>query len=362
MAIGLDDITAILVQEGLDWDQTSGWRKFPAGPARRLARKIYVALPPSGGPVKRIDLSGFGIEHTAFRPKVGPRRDNVQGRIDCKAAADVIRDALRSAARAMQAVPPAANMPDAAHDEPLPEVQASRADIERWMETRLGYGREAGRAWFLGMEESCHCADELDARLRGAAVEDLEENLGRIGCYQELLEDEPNLQPTWRPLILAWLVATTGRVPSTAEVRSYQRHRWGRPDADHLLVELMPLPSPDTQSWAWTEAIGLDRPAYIDRWRPKRIEYLADRWRRVPARPRVAVAYGKTYWPFYKKVFGLDGDGDGESMGADEAGWARGYVTQKGGVVLVQHPVAYGGSNREWEAVGRWLGAVLARP
>ena len=272
----------------------------------------------------------------------------------------MILDALRAAARAIQAAPPAAEVSDATDDEPLPEVRISRADIERWMDTRLGYGSETGRAWFLGMEESCHCADELDARLAGGAVEDLEENLRRIGCYPELLEDEPKLQPTWRPLILAWLVATTGRVPSTSELCAYQRHRWGRPDADHLLVELMPLPSPDTRSWPWTEALGQDRAAYIDRWRPQRIKYLADLWRRVPDRPRVAVAYGKMYWPFYKEVFGLAGDG--EAVGADETGWASGFATPEGGVVLVQHPVGYGGSNREWEAVGHWLGAVLARP
>jgi hypothetical protein len=358
MAIGLDEITAVLVEEGLDWDQTGGYRKFPAGPARRLARKIYVALPPLGGPVRRIDLNGFAVEHTAFRPIVGRRRDNVQGHIDCKLEPELVMDALRAAAAAIKAASGPVKTSETTDGEPPPEVLASRAEIERWMETRLGYGSEAGRAWFLGMEESCHCADELDARLEGGPVEDLAENLARLGCYPELLDDEPNLQPTWRPLILAWLVATTGRLPTTGEVRGYQRHRWGRRDADHLLVELMPLPSPDTQSWAWTEALGLDRPAYIEAWRSRRITYLADRWQRASARPRVAVAYGKTYWPFYKQVFGLTGDG--EAVVADDAGWARGYLTQEGGIVLAQHPVGYGGSNRQWETVGRWLGRALA--
>lgn len=360
MALGLDEITDLLVEEGLDWDETSGFRKFPAGPARRLARRIYVELPRGGGPVKRIDLSGFTIEHPAFRPIGKPRRDKVQGHIDCKAAPESMREALRIAARAILAAPSAATASDATEDLPLPEVNASVPDIERWMETRIGYGTKAGRAWFLGMEESCHCADELDARLAGDAVEDLEENLRRIGCYPDLLEDEPNFQPTWRPLILAWLVATTGRVPSTSEIRAYQRHRWGRPDSDHLLVELMPLPSPSTQSWAWTQVLGLDRPAYLARWRTKRIAYLAGLWRNVAARPRVALAYGKSNWPFYRQVFDLTGDG--EAVVADQADWARGFRTPEGGVVLVEHPVAFGGSNDRWEAVGRWIGGLLVRP
>ncbi len=364
MPHAFEEVCAALEAAGLDYDDRGGFRKFPAGPARRLARKIYVARPREGNPVRRIDLSGFTFEHAAVRELSAEDRarshlGNVLAQIDTQQPRGEVLDALGAAARRVREAPSAA--PQAKEDDDadigLPSTFAiSLPELEEWMGTRLGYGNVAAKGWFVGMEEACHCADELPDRLAGGAIEDLQENLLRLGCYPDLLEDEPNLQPTWRPLIRAWLVATTGRSPTTAEIRHYQRHQLGRLEADHLLTELLPLPSPGIKRWLYRH-LGLERDAYTNTWVPKRIAFLDEQWRTAPTRPRVALAYGRTYWDHYRTIFGL-GTKPGVSIVAASPDWARGFVVDGGGVVLTYHPVAFG-DDACWDAVGAWLGTIL---
>jgi hypothetical protein len=243
----------------------------------------------------------------------------------------------------------------------LPDVAPQT--LVDWMSTRLGYGELGARGWFLGMEEACEDAMELPARIAGGTLEDLEVALTRIGRYGDLLEATPVLQSTWAPLIRAWLVASTGtKSPTVDDVRQYQRHRWGRLNGhvgDTLLVELLPLPSPSLQDWPY-EGLGVGtRREYQRRWLSQRIDLLARMWRESSTRPRVAIAYGRSYWKHYRKIFGLP-DHDGDAIVADDPNWARGFAVADGGVVLVRHPVAFGNSNVRWETLGRWLRARLA--
>lgn len=94
-------------------------------------------------------------------------------------------------------------------------------ELVKWMEARVGYGALNASGWFLGLEESCHCEKELEPRIRGGAVEDLERSLLRMrDCYPHLLIDEPDFQATWRPLMRAWIVATkvAGAVTATGVI------------------------------------------------------------------------------------------------------------------------------------------------
>lgn len=222
-----------------------------------------------------------------------------------------------------------------------------------WMEKRLGYGSPTATAWFLGLEESCHCEDELDARTRGGGLEDLETALLRTKeCYPHLLSDDPDLQPTWRPLMRAWIRTSTATEPTEARLRQYQRHNLGRSDSDHLLVELLPLPAPSTSSWPYAR-FGLTRPEYVAAWLPKRVAFLAQQWSKWPTRKRVAIAYGKDRWDAFRKVFRLEAMDGAPVEGTD--GRALGFRLDGIGVVLSEHPVAYGLKNEYWDAIGRWL-------
>jgi len=239
----------------------------------------------------------------------------------------------------------------------LPEVLPQ--EIRDWIAVRLGYGNRNARAWFLGMEEACEDVMELPSRIAGGALEDLEEALIRIGRYEHLLDTVPALQRTWAPLIRSWLVASsTTEAPKVDAVRSYQRRNWGSAAGDTLLVELLPLPSPSLQDWPYAGLGVGTRVEYQRRWLDPRIDLLARLWRESTTTPRVAVAYGRSYWKHYRRVFSLPTH-DGEPIIGDDPTWARGYTTEVGGVVLVRHPVAFGNTNARWESLGRWMQARL---
>jgi hypothetical protein len=380
VAIFLDEVMELVHDHELDGEDRKGWVQVPAGNAWRLSRRVYIQRPREGCPVREIHLSGFYVEHDGIaqlsREEAARRHlGRVEGIISAREQGDdLVLDALDVALQHVSRVP----MPTppgrvrrlvrqlgsraAVPGPELPQVEPQA--LVDWMTTRLGYGERAARGWFIGMEEACEDAMELPARIAGGALEDLEAALTRIGRYADLLAASPSLQSTWAPLIRAWLVASSmAESPSTSDVRQYQRHRWGRagmtPAGETLLVELLPLPSPSIQDWPY-EGLGVGtRREYQRRCLPQRIEMLARLWQESSTKPRVAVAYGKSYWKHYRKVFGLS-EQDGEAIITGEPTWAQGYAVADGGVVLVRHPVAFGNSNARWETLGRWLRARLA--
>lgn len=237
-------------------------------------------------------------------------------------------------------------------------LNIAKTKLYDWMWTRIGYGNLAARGWFLGMEESCKSATELARRIEGGPVEDLQDALRRIGGSDELLCNEPALQRTWTPLIRAWLVALGPNFPghdhpSSDQIREFQRRDWGRSSGSVLLAELLPLPSPGIKHWDYEQLVG-NRRAYRNEQLPHRIRLLQDAWNSSTTEPRVAVAYGKGCWNDYRKVFDLSGKG--EALPDVDEAWAETYRLGKNGVVLVQHPTAFGGNKTLlWEALGKWL-------
>lgn len=374
MPLVLDEVMEVVRAHELDGEDRKGWVQIPAGNARSFPKRIYVHRPADGRAVREIHLSGFSVPHAGIAPlsrEEATRRHlgRVQGIIDARNQTDdVVLDALSAALRevSLSATPVAqprrkarvesGNSNDAIQ---LPDVASD--ELDAWMSTRLGYGSLNARGWFLGMEEACEDAMELPSRIAGGALEDLEDALTRIGRYAHLLQPNPSLQSTWAPLIRSWLVAAEGiDSPTTDDVRDHQRNRWGRTTGDTLLVELLPLPSPSVQDWPYEELGVGTRAEYQRRWLPSRTELLARLWRESPTTPRVAVAYGRSYWDHYRSVFGLHGQ-TGEPLVADDPTWALGFRLPVGGAVLVRHPVAFGNSNARWEALGRWLRGRLAR-
>jgi hypothetical protein len=238
-------------------------------------------------------------------------------------------------------------------------MAAFRDQLGRWMESRIGYGALDASGWFLGLEESCHCEVELDARIRGGALEDLEQSLLRMReCYPHLLTDEPDLQATWRPLMRAWIVASEAKEPTQLELRHYQRQKWGRAGADHLLTELLPLPAPATNTWPYGARFGISRSDYESQWLPQRISLLRTLWNSSRVVPRVAVAYGKSQWAAFRKVFDLS-EADGKPIQTGETAEAIGYRRDRIGIILAEHPQSHGIRDEYWNAVGRWLRSVL---
>lgn len=360
MALFLEEITEILRSVGLDSEDQKRFRKFPPGPARRQARRVYIEV--TLRPVSRIDVAG-DFKDPAVVPIPPERardehRNSIRGEFDPTTMDDeACRELIERLGRWVFAAPPSPARSSSAHapldddedhpDEPLPIVDS--AQLATWAANRLGYGSRRAGAWFLGMEEACERASELPDRIAGDDLEDLGACLQRLG-YDWLLGDSPDLQRTWAPLIRAWLVATGRDTPTADDVRAYQRDHWGHNDGDTLLVELQPLPSPSTQRWPWTPLVG-ERGEFWAAHRDQRVALLREAWRSAPA--RVLVAYGKSYWPEYRAIADVDAC-SGQALLDADPGWAETYSANGRGVVLVRHPVRDNANDR-WATLGRWL-------
>jgi hypothetical protein len=368
MPIYLEELMEVVRAHGLEGEDRKGWVQVPAGNAWSLPRRIYLKRPRERRPVSAIHLSGFSLVHPAVTPLSAEeaRRRHlglVRGEIHVgDHRDDEVLDAVEAALFQLSQIPAEQSVeaPTSlaqAGDVPGPELpDIPTQTIVEWMRGRLGYGNRAASGWFLGMEEACEDAMELPERVQGGDLEDLEAALTRFQRYPDLLTDAPTLQRTWAPLIRAWLVASSAKdiPPTTEAVRLYQRRHWGRSNGTTLLIELLPLPSPSLQDWPYA-GLGLGtRAAHQREWLGPRIELLARLWRESSVKPRVAVAYGRSYWKHYRRVFALPEAG-GEQISLDDPTWAEGYETDAGAVVLVRHPVAFGNSHDRWEALGRWL-------
>lgn len=163
---------------------------------------------------------------------------------------------------------------------------------------------------------------------------------------------KPPTQPTWRKLIRLTLAATTeqGSEITLNQIREYQRDHWGRTKNEACLLELLPLPSPDSEVWQYDACSEIpqlaDRAAYREWILPSRIEFI--RRRLKEHRPKFVVFYGLGYSKHWREIadveFAVD-DLKGFSTGAS------GTTTY----VLAPHPVSEW-SNAFWDNVGKTLG------
>jgi hypothetical protein len=222
-----------------------------------------------------------------------------------------------------------------------------------------GYGNRAAKYWFIGLEEGGgKSIDELGLRLEAwtelgrPQLADLKEfhNRARIATW---MGNRPPLQSTWKQLIRIVLSAE-GLDTNPEAVRAYQRDFLGRRHSDTAIIELMPLASKSIVTWPYAavgEAIS-DRATYSAMILPDRISGIRDLIDRY--RPQIVVFYGLNARDTWSALAG----GVFVKAGNDSFGV---HSTSSTLYLLTKHPVAYGASNAEFEAVGRYAAAYNAR-
>lgn len=149
-----------------------------------------------------------------------------------------------------------------------------------YMNNFYGYGNTQGRYWFIGMEEGCGPDWETDVlprfvswRERGRnETEHLHDYHFSIGITHHWAhEDNAQIvvQFTWRRLIEAILSATRGPAqPITPiDIATYQSEQLGSLDGESCLLELFPLPSPNTAVFAYAFLANEEYPFFATRGR-----------------------------------------------------------------------------------------------
>jgi hypothetical protein len=224
--------------------------------------------------------------------------------------------------------------------------------LSEFIQSFYGYGNYRGQFWFIGMEEGGGSSfSDISTRLNAWSnrdkkeLEDLKEYHDCIGV-KNLFNDKPQLQPTWNKLIRILLSSREG-IPTTEQVRAYQKNKLGRLSGETCLLELLPLPSPSIGQWIYAQHSKLpyllDRESYRLNSISSRITDLQDRIRRY--QPKVVIFYGLSYQEHWTKIAGIDFklNSDGIYVGESESTL----------FVITKHPAARGMKNEYFHQVGK---------
>jgi hypothetical protein len=200
----------------------------------------------------------------------------------------------------------------------------------------FGYGRWDAPYWFIGLEEgkgpgeSPGNSKRIDAwyRLEKDGLSDCQlfHNAIGEGNWHRV---QPNLSPTWRPLILL-LKAFLNESTNNDDLREYQRAHWGCSTGETCLIEL-----------SGTAARSLKEKIDRERFRDERIRFI--RGKLAQSSPTFVVMYGVTRRADWVRLVGLSLEID-RIVRRDQTLF-----------VMTPSPTAFGRKNADWISLGRRL-------
>jgi len=227
--------------------------------------------------------------------------------------------------------------------------------LEDFMQGFYGYGTFQAPIWFVGMEEGGGGSfEEIRRRLAAwdtlgrHALEDVVEYHKMFGV--ERFWNEPVvLQPTWASIIRV-LLGSRGLSPTTEEVKTFQRETLGRANSGTCLIELLPLPSPNTATWLYASLSSLpklqSRKTYLTYYSPLRIQQIQALI--AEYRPPIVVFYGLGYLPLWQAV------ADNALRPSEPAGFYMGHHGSST-FVAIKHPASRGVANSYFDSVGQLI-------
>jgi len=175
------------------------------------------------------------------------------------------------------------------------------------IENFIGYGNPDAEVLFLGMEEglgqSADLGGDLAERSRYSQCMDLFDAQGPLDDGQRFFGPNPKSQRTWRPMchLMLRMLAPSSRPTAEQRVR-YQADLLGRSGGATLLAELMPYPNTNVGEWRYAPFGRYPtREAYAVEMLPRRVDLLGTFFR--AHNYKLIVAYGKSYWPDFQRIF-----------------------------------------------------------
>ena len=231
--------------------------------------------------------------------------------------------------------------------------------LSAFMNTFMGYGDFNADTWFIGMEEGGgNSIEEVQIRIGtwaergGRILEDCAEYHHAIGAGHLFTPPLRKAQKTWDWLMRAQLFSE-GKAHDVVASKVMQGERWLRCGSKTCGIELMPLPSPNTNVWHYNEfsndPILRNRASYYAAIRPKRIAAIKDTIDKY--KPRNVVFYGKTYQTHWQQIVGTD------FIEADGL-----HIAQSGSTsfICTMHPTGPTKVKKipYWEKIGAWLASA----
>ncbi len=175
-----------------------------------------------------------------------------------------------------------------------------------------GYGRWGAPIWFVGIEEGGgKDMQTIRDRLQTWAASGQSIELADAPAFHLASKNaawhqpDAKLQSTWKQLI-RMLILARGEADTDDALLHYQRTQLGATTGETCLAELLPLPSPDRNTWhypAWSELPWLQtRAAYEQKILSQRISMLRERIEHY--RPRVVIFYGDGQLKHWQRIIG----------------------------------------------------------
>jgi hypothetical protein len=228
-------------------------------------------------------------------------------------------------------------------------------NLRQFIKTFYGYGNLASRFWFIGMEEGGgNSLKEIRARLIAweqlgkPELADLRDFHLLLGM-PEFFTPQVKLQRTWMQMARIVLVAK-GQPHGLEELRTYQKDYLGHKNEESCLMELLPLPSPRTSSWAYAHWSTLPflakRETYYQQFYHQRSAHIRERIQKN--RPKVGIFYGIGDRTFWQAIAGK------EVEFQNQDGFLSG-ITSHTVYLIIKHPNAGKLSNTYFEKVGAYL-------
>lgn len=174
----------------------------------------------------------------------------------------------------------------------------------------------------------------------------------------------PAAQSTWDKLTKIYLAARLDREATMAEVRDFRIREFGRDEPEiaqqmrpFTLIELFPLPSPDTGAWPYGH-LATELPFLINRdtYRHSVFVDRATTLRRklMIHKPFAVLCYSKVYRELFEGAFGMQFPAPNNPAGI------RTIVVGTTQIFLTDHVVAFGMGNAQLTAIGQAIRQELS--
>lgn len=227
--------------------------------------------------------------------------------------------------------------------------------LQRFITTFYGSGNYEGQYWFVGMEEGGgNSLDQVAKRINTwhelgeTELVDIYKFHIKIN-YPEYFTNPVKLQRTWMQMARIILVSK-GLSTSVSDIKDYQRDIIGRSKSETCLLELLPLPSPNTATWHYDEWSSLpylkNRKIYKNLCSPLRCEHLHSQINIY--QPKAVVFMGSSYSKYWQSIMGHD------VVVQDKGGFGAAQLG-KTLFVIAKHPAARGIENNYFENIGWFI-------